>query len=165
MPFLRSLIATMLMLIPVSASAEPPRVATDIAPVTGLVARVMDGVGAPIQVLPRGASPHGHHESGPGDPCHDHQELKPQGRFAADPQRCPDAGPDGQDREDPRAQGHRTGARHLEVGTESRVLMQPPVQAGRTASEEPARDQQKDRGRHARDEDPDDTEGHVQQSD
>lgn len=37
-----------------------PSVAADIAPVHSLVARVMQGVGAPMQVLPPGASPHGH---------------------------------------------------------------------------------------------------------
>ena len=42
------------------AWAEPPQVATDIAPVHGLVARVMDGVAEPELVLPPGASPHGH---------------------------------------------------------------------------------------------------------
>lgn len=42
------------------AAAEPPRVAADILPVHGLVARVMEGVGVPDLVLPPGASPHGH---------------------------------------------------------------------------------------------------------
>lgn len=37
-----------------------PNVATDIAPVHGLVARVMDGVGEPSQVVPSNASPHGY---------------------------------------------------------------------------------------------------------
>ncbi|WP_322865012.1 zinc ABC transporter substrate-binding protein [Aquicoccus sp. G2-2] len=40
------------------AGAEVPRVVTDIAPVQGLVARVMQGVGAPSVLLPPGASPH-----------------------------------------------------------------------------------------------------------
>ncbi|ABF62583.1 periplasmic solute binding protein (plasmid) [Ruegeria sp. TM1040] len=44
----------------VPALAETPRVVTDIAPVQGLVARVMDGVGAPDVLVPPGASPHGH---------------------------------------------------------------------------------------------------------
>ncbi|MEM6711873.1 MAG: zinc ABC transporter substrate-binding protein [Pseudomonadota bacterium] len=39
-------------------SAEVPSVAADIAPVHSLVARVMDGVGAPNLVIPAGASPH-----------------------------------------------------------------------------------------------------------
>ena len=37
-----------------------PQVATDIAPVHSLVARVMEGVGAPALIVPPGASPHGH---------------------------------------------------------------------------------------------------------
>lgn len=42
------------------ALAEVPRIATDIAPVHGLVARVMQGVGEPDLVVPPGASPHGY---------------------------------------------------------------------------------------------------------
>ena len=38
--------------------AETPRVAADIAPVHSLVARVMDGVGAPSLIISPGASPH-----------------------------------------------------------------------------------------------------------
>jgi zinc transport system substrate-binding protein len=41
-----------------AALADVPRVAVDIAPVHSLVARVMDGVGAPDLVIPPGASPH-----------------------------------------------------------------------------------------------------------
>ena len=40
--------------------AETPRVVADIAPVQGLVARVMAGVGEPDLLVPSGASPHGH---------------------------------------------------------------------------------------------------------
>ena len=40
------------------AFAEVPRVAADIAPVHSLVARVMDGVGAPDLIIQTGASPH-----------------------------------------------------------------------------------------------------------
>ena len=40
--------------------ADVPRVATDIAPVHGLVARVMMGVGSPDLVVQPGASPHGY---------------------------------------------------------------------------------------------------------
>ncbi|NRB16284.1 MAG: zinc ABC transporter substrate-binding protein [Rhodobacteraceae bacterium] len=40
--------------------AEVPRVATDIAPVHGLVARVMMGLGSPDLVMQPGASPHGY---------------------------------------------------------------------------------------------------------
>ena len=43
-----------------AAWAEAPRVATDIAPVHSLVARVMDGVGAPDLIIQKGASPHGY---------------------------------------------------------------------------------------------------------
>lgn len=42
------------------ALADVPRVAVDIAPVHGLVARVMQGVGTPDLVIPPGASPHGY---------------------------------------------------------------------------------------------------------
>ncbi|MDE4134824.1 zinc ABC transporter substrate-binding protein [Phaeobacter sp. QD34_3] len=42
------------------ALADVPRVATDIAPVHGLVARVMQGVGEPDLVVQPGASPHGY---------------------------------------------------------------------------------------------------------
>lgn len=42
------------------AAADVPRVAVDIAPVHGLVARVMQGVGEPALVVPPGASPHGY---------------------------------------------------------------------------------------------------------
>jgi zinc transport system substrate-binding protein len=41
-----------------TAMAEVPRVAVDIAPVHSLVARVMQGVGAPDLIVPPGASPH-----------------------------------------------------------------------------------------------------------
>ena len=41
-----------------TAWADVPRVVTDIAPVHSLVARVMEGVGAPELLLPAGASPH-----------------------------------------------------------------------------------------------------------
>lgn len=42
------------------AVAEPPRVVTDIAPIHGLVAQVMQGVDAPDLLLPPGVSPHGY---------------------------------------------------------------------------------------------------------
>jgi zinc transport system substrate-binding protein len=41
-------------------AAEVPRVVTDIAPVQGLAARVMDGLGTPVQIVGPGASPHGY---------------------------------------------------------------------------------------------------------
>lgn len=40
--------------------AEVPNVITDIAPVQSLVARVMEGLGSPGQVVRQGASPHGY---------------------------------------------------------------------------------------------------------
>ncbi|SFQ61193.1 zinc transport system substrate-binding protein [Roseivivax halotolerans] len=43
-----------------SVSADVPQVATDIAPVHGLVARVMEGLGEPDLVVQQGASPHGY---------------------------------------------------------------------------------------------------------
>lgn len=42
------------------ALADAPKVATDIAPVQSLVARVMQGVGAPEVIVRPGASPHGY---------------------------------------------------------------------------------------------------------
>ena len=47
-------------------AAEAPKVATDIAPVHSLVARVMDGVGEPDLIIPPGASPH-HHSMRPSE--------------------------------------------------------------------------------------------------
>ncbi|KIC33289.1 zinc transporter [Leisingera sp. ANG-M7] len=43
-----------------AAWADVPRAAADIAPVHGLVARVMQGLGEPALVVPPGASPHGY---------------------------------------------------------------------------------------------------------
>jgi zinc transport system substrate-binding protein len=43
-----------------TAVADVPRVAVDIAPLHSLVARVMEGVGAPDLVIPAAASPHEH---------------------------------------------------------------------------------------------------------
>lgn len=45
---------------PVSAWADAPRVAADIPPVHGLVARVMDGIGTPDMIVPPSASVHSH---------------------------------------------------------------------------------------------------------
>lgn len=42
-----------------SAAAEVPRVITDIAPVHGIVSRVMEGAGSPDLLLEPGVSPHG----------------------------------------------------------------------------------------------------------
>ena len=43
-----------------AALAEVPRVATDISPVQGLVASVMEGLSTPDVILPPGADPHGY---------------------------------------------------------------------------------------------------------
>ena len=54
------LIGTTFFLIISPATADPPRVSTDIAPVFSLVARVMDGVGLPDLIIQHGATPHGY---------------------------------------------------------------------------------------------------------
>ncbi len=55
------LFAILLLALPgAAAPASPPRVIADIPPVQSLVARVMDGVGAPELLTHPGASPHGH---------------------------------------------------------------------------------------------------------
>lgn len=55
-----SLAAALAVILPLPALAEAPRVVADIAPVQGLVARVMDGVGTPALLIPPNASPHSH---------------------------------------------------------------------------------------------------------
>ncbi len=50
----------------IPASAEAPKVVTDIAPVHSLVARVMEGVAEPQFVVPVGSSPH-HHSMRPSE--------------------------------------------------------------------------------------------------
>ncbi|MEO1000471.1 MAG: zinc ABC transporter substrate-binding protein, partial [Pseudomonadota bacterium] len=58
---MRLLTATALTLgLGTAAAADAPRVVTDIAPIHGLVAMVMEGVGSPTLILPPGASPHGY---------------------------------------------------------------------------------------------------------
>ena len=52
-------VALALTAVPATLSADAPRVVADIAPVHGLVAQVMEGVGTPEVLLPQGASPHG----------------------------------------------------------------------------------------------------------
>ena len=47
-------------LLAAAAAVAAPRVATDIAPVQSIAARVMAGVGEPGLILPPGASPHGY---------------------------------------------------------------------------------------------------------
>lgn len=49
-----------LALVPAAAMADVPSVATDIAPIQSLAAKVMAGVGTPDLILPPGASPHGY---------------------------------------------------------------------------------------------------------
>lgn len=49
-----------LVALPVVAFADVPIVVTDIAPIHGLVSRVMAGVGQPHLLVPPGASPHGY---------------------------------------------------------------------------------------------------------
>ncbi|WP_111733743.1 zinc ABC transporter substrate-binding protein [Roseovarius amoyensis] len=49
-----------LALAPAAAMADAPSVATDIAPIHSLAAKVMEGVGTPELILPPGASPHGY---------------------------------------------------------------------------------------------------------
>ncbi len=57
---MKRVFATLLTLLATTAQAEAPRVATDIAPVHGLVAAVMAGTGTPDLVVPIGADPHGY---------------------------------------------------------------------------------------------------------
>ena len=52
--------AAMTVLMAKAAMADVPNVVTDIAPVHGLVARVMEGVGTPQLIVPPSASPHDH---------------------------------------------------------------------------------------------------------
>ncbi len=52
--------ALLLAAIAATATTAAPRVATDIAPVQSIAARVMAGVGTPELVIPPGASPHGY---------------------------------------------------------------------------------------------------------
>lgn len=56
----RSSLAAMLVILAGTAHAEAPRVVTDIAPVQGLAARVMQGVGEPAVLVRPGASAHGY---------------------------------------------------------------------------------------------------------
>ncbi len=60
MTFRSALVALPLSTLPLAAAADVPNVVTDIAPIYGLVARVMDGVGEPYLLVPPGASPHGY---------------------------------------------------------------------------------------------------------
>lgn len=56
----RSFSLLIVLLTPFSAWADVPRVAVDIAPVHGLVARVMEGIGSPDMIVPPSASVHSH---------------------------------------------------------------------------------------------------------
>lgn len=49
-----------IVLAPLLASAEVPKVSVDIAPVHALVSRVMQGIGSPDLLIPANASPHSH---------------------------------------------------------------------------------------------------------
>ena len=55
---LRACLAFLLLSFP--ALADAPKVAADIAPVHALVARVMQGIGAPELIVAANASPHGY---------------------------------------------------------------------------------------------------------
>ncbi|PIP97144.1 MAG: zinc transporter, partial [Rhodobacterales bacterium CG18_big_fil_WC_8_21_14_2_50_71_9] len=58
---MRRLTPAAAMMLALSGTAmAAPQVATDIAPVHALAARVMAGVGAPSLIVPPGASPHGY---------------------------------------------------------------------------------------------------------
>lgn len=57
---MRYLILCLTILSATPASAEVPRVATDILPVQSLVARAMEGLDVPALVVPSNASPHAH---------------------------------------------------------------------------------------------------------
>ncbi len=63
---LTAITAATLIFMPASAHAEAPVVAADIAPVHGLVAMVMQGIGQPKLILPQGADPH-HHAMRPSE--------------------------------------------------------------------------------------------------
>lgn len=55
---MRFLLATLILLLAAPLRAETPRVVADIAPVHGIVAEVMEGVGSPDLLLSPGVSPH-----------------------------------------------------------------------------------------------------------
>ncbi len=58
---MRNILATsaaLLFILPLRASAAPPKVAVDIAPLHSLVTQVMEGVAAPKLLIQSGASPH-----------------------------------------------------------------------------------------------------------
>ncbi|SLN29483.1 High-affinity zinc uptake system protein ZnuA precursor [Falsiruegeria litorea R37] len=55
-----ALSAVSLSALSVAAFAEPPKVATDIAPIHSLVSQVMNTVGEPSLIVRQGASPHGY---------------------------------------------------------------------------------------------------------
>lgn len=60
MKIYRSFFATLVLSFGSSALADVPKVATDIPPIHGLVAQVMQGVGEPALIVRPGASPHGY---------------------------------------------------------------------------------------------------------
>ncbi|MDC0135998.1 zinc ABC transporter substrate-binding protein [Sulfitobacter sp.] len=57
---MRHMLAALCLLATPAIAQEVPRVAVDIAPINSLVAQMMQGVGAPSQIIPTGASPHGY---------------------------------------------------------------------------------------------------------
>jgi zinc transport system substrate-binding protein len=57
---MRRTIAALCLLASPAFAQEPPNVVVDISPIRSLVAQIMDGVGAPSQIIPTGASPHGY---------------------------------------------------------------------------------------------------------
>ncbi|WP_417249772.1 zinc ABC transporter substrate-binding protein [Celeribacter sp.] len=65
-PLFRFALAGVMATLSSPALADAPKVVTDIAPIHGLVARVMDGVGTPDVLLPPGASAH-HYSMRPSD--------------------------------------------------------------------------------------------------
>ncbi|MGY3439197.1 MULTISPECIES: zinc ABC transporter substrate-binding protein [unclassified Marinovum] len=55
---MKTIISAALLTLPAAVMAEAPQVVTDIAPVHGLVARVMEGLGAPDLIVPPESTPH-----------------------------------------------------------------------------------------------------------
>ncbi|WP_281824658.1 zinc ABC transporter substrate-binding protein [Jannaschia rubra] len=53
-------LALLLSVVAFPAVAEVPKVVADVGPIHSMVARVMDGLGAPTLIVPPGLSPHGH---------------------------------------------------------------------------------------------------------
>lgn len=60
MQAIHHLVAGMLFTTMIAPAIAAPRVVSDIAPVHSIIARVMEGAGEPVLLLPPGASPHGY---------------------------------------------------------------------------------------------------------